>query len=111
MSVLLEVVVDLLARTAVWLAAVCALAAAAAVPPWTAWGRGVVRWRSALIGAILGALALASLAHRFGLPDPGSFAVWRRPAYLVWTAGGGLAGSALTVVAARVRMRRAVADQ
>jgi hypothetical protein len=102
-TALVDVLVDLLLRTAVWLAVLVAVAVAVAVLPWAAWGRETVRWRVAALAGIAGALALASLAHRFGFPDPGSVAVWRRPLYPVWTAGGALVGSIALVVIGRRR--------
>jgi hypothetical protein len=110
-NALLDVVVDLLARTVVWLASLGAVAGAAASVVWGIWGRGRVRWRTALAGGIVGALLLASLAHRFGLPDPGSIAVWRRPIYPVWSVGGALAGSAATLLPLRRRPEAPAEDQ
>jgi hypothetical protein len=98
---LVDVLVELLLRTTAWLAALVGVAAAAASLPWGIWGRETIRWRMAALAGIAGALALASLAHRFGFPDPGAAAVWRRPLYPVWTAGGALAGSAAVVMARR----------
>lgn len=111
MTVLFDIVVELLARTAVWLAALAVLSAAAASVPWAVWGRPAVRWRAAAAGGVLGALALASLAHRFGLPDPGSLAVWHRPIYPVWAAGGALLGAAAAVALVLRRSGSAAAGQ
>lgn len=101
MSVLFDIVVDLVARTAVWLAVLAALSAVAASLPWVVWGRGAVPWHLAVLGGILGALLLASLAHRFGFPDPGEVTVWGRPLYLVWSATGSLIGAATLIVIRR----------
>jgi hypothetical protein len=109
-SVILDIVVDLVARTAVWLGALAALSAAVASLPWMVWGRGAVRWRSTVLAGMLGALALASLAHRFGLPDPGAIKIWGRPLYLAWSALGALGGAAVTLLVVR-RSRSRPDDQ
>jgi hypothetical protein len=104
-SFLLDVVVDLLARTMVWLAGEAALAGAVAAAVWWVAGildRPVPWWRTA-IAALIGALAAASLAHRFDLVDPGHLEIWRRPIYAVWSFLGALAGSLASLLPLRIR--------
>jgi len=104
-SFLFDLVVGVLLRTAVWLGVLVILSGAVASLPWAAWGRPALGWRIAVLAGVAGALLAASLAHRFGFPDPGSIEAWRRPLYPAWSAGGALAGSAAAILVALRRAR------
>ena len=92
----LQLVLEYIGRAAAWLAVTAAFGAAAALlatlamrRPWrTAWPRLV-------LGGVLGTIAGASLAYRFGLPEPLTFRVWCRAVPLAWSAGGAAVGVAL----------------
>jgi hypothetical protein len=92
----LRLVLEFLGRSAAWLAVMAAFGVAAA---WLVTLAARRPWRSAwpgiIMAGLLGALLGASLADRFGLPEPLVFAVWRRAVPLAWSAGGALLSAAL----------------
>ena len=103
----LQLVLEFLGRSLVWLAVMAAFGAVAALVttvvarrPWrTAWPWLVT---AGLTGAVLG----ASLAHRFGWPEALVFRLWRRDVPLAWAAGGALFGAAAGWGLAVWRQRR-----
>jgi hypothetical protein len=104
----LQLVLEFLGRAAAWLGVLTALGAAAGLLVALASRR---RWRSArpllVVCGILGAIAGASLADRFGLPEALDLRVWRRSVPLAWSAGGALLGAAAAAAGARWRRRAA----
>lgn len=103
----LRSVLEFLGRSVTWLAVVAALALAAAALV-TFLSRRPLRsaWLRPFWGAVLGALLGASLADRFGLPEPLVFLIWRRDLPLAWTVGGALLGAAVALWWHRVLPRR-----
>lgn len=98
----LQLVLEFLGRSAVWLAVVAVLGAAAALLV-TALARRPLRtaWPLVLFGGIVGAVLGASLAHRFGLPEALALRVWRRAVPLAWSGGGALLGAAAAALLGR----------
>ncbi len=91
----LRLVLEFLGRSAAWLAVLAALGVMAALLVALAarWPRRDA-WPRLVAGGIIGGLLGASLADRFGLPEPFTFEVWRRAVPLAWSAGGALLGGA-----------------
>ncbi|MFH1331464.1 MAG: hypothetical protein ABIJ48_12570 [Actinomycetota bacterium] len=90
----LQLVLEFLGRSAVWLAVMAAMGTAAALLV-TSLARRPLRaaWPLLAAAGIVGAVLGASLADRFGLPEGLAFLVWRRTVPLAWSAGGALAGA------------------
>jgi uncharacterized protein len=92
----LQLTLEFLGRSLVWLAAICALGVAAAClvtaatrRPW----RTV--WPAMVLAAVVGALLGASLMDRFAWPEAVHWRIWRRSVPLTWSAGGALLGAVL----------------
>lgn len=98
----LQLVLEFLGRSAVWLAVLAAMGAAAACLV-TGLARRPLRtaWPLLVVAGILGAVLGASLADRFGLPDAPALRVWRRTVPLAWAAGGALLGAAAALLSRR----------
>jgi hypothetical protein len=78
----------------VWLAVMSAFGAAAALLVTVAARRPLrTAWPWIATAGFIGAVMGASLADRFGWPQPLVFRVWRREVPLVWAAGGALLGA------------------
>jgi len=104
----LQLVLEFLGRSAAWLAVLAAMGALAGLLVAVAARRPLRSiWPGLLAGGIVGGLLGASLAHRFGLPEPFTFRVWCRAVPLVWSAGGGLAGALAALLWQRWRRARA----
>lgn len=103
----LQLVLEFLGRSLVWLAVMAGFGAAAALLI-TAAGRRPLKtaWPATALAALAGAVMGASLADRFGWPEPLVFRVWRREVPLVWAAGGALLGAAAAWGLARWRQQR-----
>jgi len=100
----IRLVLEFLGRSAAWLGVMAALGTAAALLMAEATRRPLrAIWPLLVTGGILGAVAGASLAYRFGLPEAFTFEVWRRSVPLAWSAGGSLLGAG---AAALMRPRR-----
>ena len=103
----LELTLEYLGRSAAFLAVMAGFAVAAALGMVLAARRPLRSlWPGPVLAALLGALLGASVAVRFGLPDPGTFRVWCREIPLVWSVGGALAGAALAWAWGRFRRPR-----
>lgn len=104
----LQLVLEFLGRTAVWLAVMAALGSAAALAV-TALARRRLRsaWPALFLAGLAGAVLGASLADRFGLPEALDWRVWRRTIPLAWSAGGALLGAAAAWGITRRRETRA----
>ena len=103
----LQLVLEFLGRSVVWLAVLAAVGAAAACLV-TGLARRPLRtaWPLLVVAGILGAVLGASLADRFGLPDAPALRVWRRTVPLAWSAGGAVLGAAAAWAVARFRHAR-----
>jgi hypothetical protein len=102
----LQLVLEFLGRSAAWLAVLAAIGVAAALAVGIAARRPLrSAWPGLVAGGIIGGLLGASLADRFGLPEPFTFEVWCRSVPLVWSAGGALVGSAAAALWPRRRWR------
>jgi|GEM_PF-1580761 len=105
----LQLVLEFLGRSAVWLGVMAALGGAAALAVNQLARRPLRRaWPCLVIAGWVGAVLGASLADRFGLPEAIAFAVWRRTVPLAWSLGGALLGAAAAELWRR-RPRRPVA--
>ena len=106
----LQLVLEFLGRSLVWLAVMAAFGAAAALVI-TAAARRPLRtaWPTTALAGLAGAVMGASLADRFGWPEPFVFRVWRREVPLAWAAGGALLGAAAAWAIDRVRAARKAA--
>ena len=103
----LQLVLEFVGRAAVWLAVMAGLGIAVAVLAALATRRPLrTAWPRLVLGGVLGAMAGASLAARFGLPEPLEFRVWCRPVPLAWSAGGAVVGVALAWAWDRFRPSR-----
>lgn len=101
----LQLVLEYLGRAAAWLGVMAGMGALAALLLALAFHRPFrSAWPRLVAGGVIGALLGASLADRFGLPEPFTFPVWCRAVPLAWSAGGALAG-ALAVALGRRRRR------
>jgi H+/Cl- antiporter ClcA len=99
----LQLVLEFLGRSASWLAVLTAMGTLAALLVTLVLRRPLrSAWPGLIAGGVIGGLLGASLADRFGLPEPFTFEVWRRVVPLAWAAGGALLGAA----AAALRQRR-----
>ncbi|NQV07574.1 hypothetical protein HQ535_13585 [bacterium] len=101
MSFLVEVVVDVIAKTAVWLAVVAAIAGGIAwvlVATARAARNEDQDLRRAITFGVIGAIVGASVAHRFGWPDPLDLSVWGRPLHVVWLAAGAAIGASASAI-------------
>lgn len=98
----LQLVLEFLGRSLVWLGVMAAFGAAAALVI-TAAARRPLRtaWPVTALAGVAGAVMGASLADRFGLPEALVFRVWRREVPLAWAAGGALLGAAAAWAVAR----------
>jgi len=106
----LQLVLEFLGRTAAWLAVLAAIGAAAGVLMTLAFRRPLrSAWPGSVAGGIIGGLLGASLADRFGLPEPYAFDVWCRAVPLAWSAGGALLGTLAAVLWQRRRRPRSSA--
>jgi hypothetical protein len=104
MWLLLRLVLEFLGRSAAWLAAVAALAGVAALLVALATRRPArAAWPVLATAAVVGALAGASLAYRFGWPEAWRIGVWGRSLPLAWTVGGALLGAGAAVLWDRLR--------
>jgi hypothetical protein len=103
----LQLVLEFLGRAAVWLAVMAALGAVAGLLVALAARRPLrSAWPLLVVCGILGAIAGASLADRFGLPEALDLRVWRRSVPLAWSVGGALFGAAAAWAAAWWRAAR-----
>jgi Na+/glutamate symporter len=97
----LRLVLEFLGRSASWLAVLAAMGVLAALLVALVLRRPLrSAWPGLIAGGVIGGLLGASLADRFGLPEPFTFDVWRRVVPLAWSAGGALLGAAAAVVVA-----------
>lgn len=105
----LQLVLEFLGRSLVWLAVMAAFGAVAALVV-TAAARRPLRtaWPWTLLAGLVGAVLGASLADRFGWPEQLVLRVWRREVPLAWAAGGALLGAAVTWAVVRFRSSRPV---
>jgi hypothetical protein len=103
----LQLVLEFLGRSLVWLAVMAAFGAVAALVV-TAAARRPLRsaWPATALGGLVGAVMGASLADRFGWPEPLVWRVWRREVPLAWAAGGALLGAAAAWAVVRFRSSR-----
>jgi len=101
----LRLVLEFLGRSAAWLAVLAAVGVLAAALVALVLRRPLrSAWPGLIAGGVIGGLLGASLADRFGLPEPFTFEVWRRVVPLAWSAGGALLGAAAAaIVALRAR--------
>ena len=91
----LQLVLEFLGRSVTWLAVMAAFGAAAALLVTVAARRPARRaWPVLVLAGLIGAVAGASLAHRFGLPEACTFRIWRRSVPVAWSTGGALLGAA-----------------
>jgi len=103
----LQLVLEFLGRAAAWLAVLAAIGAGAGVLMTLAFRRPLrSAWPGPAAGGIVGGLLGASLADRFGLPEPYAFDVWCRAVPLAWSAGGALLGALAAVLWQRWRRPR-----
>jgi len=106
----LQLVLEFLGRAAAWLAVLAAIGAATGVLMTLAFRRPLrSAWPGPAAGGIAGGLLGASLADRFGLPEPYAFDVWCRAVPLAWSAGGALLGTLAAVLWQRRRRPRSSA--
>lgn len=102
MTALLGEVADYLVRWGAWVVALVALAAVIALPARIVLrDRVALSTRGALLGAVTGAVVIASLAHRIGVDGP-EVDVWRHGLPWAWI----LIGSALGVAVGAAREAR-----
>lgn len=103
----LQLVLEFLGRSLVWLAVMAGFGAAAALMI-TAAARRPLRtaWPTAALAGLAGAVVGASVSDRFGWPEPLVFRVWRREVPLAWVAGGALLGAAAGWALERFRRSR-----
>ena len=99
----LRLVLEFLGRSASWLAVLAAIGGLVALLVALLLHRPLrSAWPGLIAGGVIGGLLGASLADRFGLPEPFTFEVWRRVVPLAWSGGGALLG----VAAVALRQRR-----
>jgi hypothetical protein len=106
----LQLVLEFLGRSLVWLAVMAAFGTVAALAV-TAAARRPLRsaWPVTALGGLVGAVMGASLADRFGWPEPLVWRVWRREVPLAWAVGGALLGAAAAWAIDRLRAARRAA--
>ena len=111
MSLIGEVIAGFLLESAVLAAAwsLLALLAAAGVTAATTGKPDREAIRRPWIGALAGAVAAGSLAHRFEAAEPWLPSIGRRDLPVIWSLGGALVGAVAVVVAVRRSARRSAA--
>jgi hypothetical protein len=103
----LQLVLEFLGRAAAWLAVLALIGAAAGLLVTLGFRRPLrSAWPHLMTAGLLGGLLGASLADRFGLPEPYAFDVWCRPVPLAWSAGGALLGAAAAALVLALRARQ-----
>lgn len=104
----LQLVLEFLGRSLVWLAVMAAFGAVAASVVTTAARRPLsTAWPWTALAGLVGAVMGASLADRFGWPEPLMLRVWRREVPLAWAAGGAVLGATAVWAVERIRREQA----